>query len=218
MAELNSESSDGVSEVQASDIPSGKRRKPTRLEIGLGAAVVFLLIAVGVFALVPGDSSGTSKSMSADQAASDSTVVTTTSTSLTATTSTTQSSSTTTMNASRPQATVAPTPNFPVAPVAPTPTPMPTTPPVTMGNGAAPFAGFPKLVPVSTLDSRLAYTYRIGGKNPSTAVALAPGVYTVYNPNVPDLNGYFHGPVDGDCAMIRTYFPQSGGTCWENVA
>ena len=211
MAELNSESLDGVSGVSVGDSPSGKRRKPTRLEIGLGAALALLLIAVGVLALVPNDSSETSKSMAADQAASDSIVVTTTSTSLTAT-------STTTMNASRPQATVAPTPNFSVAPVAPTPTPPPTTPPVTMGNGAAPFAGFPKLVPVSSLDSRLANWYRLGGKNPSTAVALAPGVYTVYNPNVPDLNSYFRGPVDGDCAMIRAYFPQSGGTCWVNVA
>lgn len=106
MAELSSESSDGVSGTQAGDSPSGKRRKPTRLEIGLGAAVALLLIAVGVFALVPNDSSGTSKSMAADQAVSDSTVVTTTSASLTATTSTTQSTSTTTMNASRPQGTM----------------------------------------------------------------------------------------------------------------
>ena len=218
MAELNIESSNGVPQTQGNDDPSSQRRKPTRVEIGLGVAVVLLLIAVGVFALIPNDSAGTSGTVAADEAVSDSAVVTTTTTVAGAPTSTTQPISTTTQNTPSPQAPNSPPANYPVAPVAPTPTPPPTTPPVTMGNGGVPIDGFPKLVPVSSLDRRVASWFRLGGKTPSTAVALAPGVYSVYNPNVPDLNGYFEGPVNGDCAMIRTYFPQSGGACWEDVA
>lgn len=91
-----------------------------------------------------------------------------------------------------------------------------TTPPVTMPNGDPVFDGFPHLVALDSVDQRVANWYK---DTPSgQLVALAPGVYTPYNVNVPDLNSYLDGPASGDCAAKHKFFPTSGGACWEGVA
>lgn len=88
-------------------------------------------------------------------------------------------------------------------------------PPVTMPSGDPVFPGYPKLVARSSIDSRVANWYK---DSPSDQlVALAPGVYTPFNPNVPDLAAYLDGPNSGDCAARSRYFPNSGGACWEGV-
>ena len=90
-------------------------------------------------------------------------------------------------------------------------------PPVTMPGGQPVFDGYPKLVAVDSVDPRVANWLR--GKAPTgELVALAPGVYTPYNPNIPDLLLYLDLPNDGDCAMRKLYFPGSGGACWTGVS
>lgn len=100
----------------------------------------------------------------------------------------------------------------------PTAIPATTTipPPPTMPSGDAVFPGYPKLVTLSSIDSRVQNWFNrktVDGQ----VVALAPGVYTPFNPNVPDLDKYLSGPNDGDCVMRDTYFPHSGGACWNGV-
>ena len=59
-----------------------------------------------------------------------------------------------------------------------------TTPPLTMPNGDPVFPGYPKLVPVESIDSRVASSYE--GRTPTgQVVALAPGVYTPTTPTSP---------------------------------
>jgi hypothetical protein len=91
-----------------------------------------------------------------------------------------------------------------------------TMPTPTMPNGDALFTGYPKIVKGSTIDYRVRNWYQ-GKLTDDQVVALAPGVYTPYNPNVPDLNEYLSGPADGDCAMKNHYFPDAGGACWNGV-
>jgi hypothetical protein len=103
-----------------------------------------------------------------------------------------------------------------IQPTATTTVPPTTTPPLTMPNGDPVFDEYPKLVALDSVDYRVRGWYE--GKAPTgELVALAPGVYTPYNPNVPDLSSYFDGPSSGDCAMRREYFPDAGGACWEGV-
>lgn len=85
-----------------------------------------------------------------------------------------------------------------------------------MPNGDPVFPGYPLIVDISTLDRRIRNWLEdkvVDGQ----VVALAPGVYTPFNPNVPDLAGYLSGPSSGDCIMRNTYFPSSGGSCWDGV-
>ena len=97
------------------------------------------------------------------------------------------------------------------------PLPVTTVPPVpTMPSGDPVFAGYPLIVDISTIDRRVASWIEdsvIGGQ----VVAVAPGVYVAYNPNIPDLLVYLDGPNDGDCLMRDTYFPSEGGACWSGV-
>jgi len=79
-----------------------------------------------------------------------------------------------------------------------------------MPNGDPVFPDYPALVDVSTIDERVANWFK-GKLIEGQVVALAPGVYTPYNPNVPDLVSYLTGPNDGDCAMRSEYFPGTGG-------
>jgi hypothetical protein len=58
--------------------------------------------------------------------------------------------------------------------------------------------------------------FELNGPVPQV-VALAPGVYAPYNPNVPNLATYLNGPSDGDCTMRNAHFPDSGGACWNGV-
>lgn len=85
-----------------------------------------------------------------------------------------------------------------------------------MPNGDPVFPGYPVIVDISTVDRRIQNWYEDDVVN-GQLVALAPGVYTPFNPNVPDLAGYLSGPSSGDCIMRNTYFPSSGGSCWDGV-
>ncbi len=49
-------------------------------------------------------------------------------------------------------------------------------------------------------------------------VALAPGVYTPFNPNVPDPTFYLDRPNLGGCAMRELHFSNRGGACWGGVS
>jgi hypothetical protein len=85
-----------------------------------------------------------------------------------------------------------------------------------MGNGDRVFPGFPLIVDVDTIDSRVA-TSIAGEPADGRVVALAPGVYAPYNPNVPNPLAYLDGPSDGDCIMREQFFPNSAGSCWNGV-
>jgi hypothetical protein len=85
-----------------------------------------------------------------------------------------------------------------------------------MPNGDPVFPGYPKIVPAASIDRRVQSWFE-GETVDGQVVALAPGVYTPYNPNVPDLNQYLDGPNEGDCAMRDKYFPNTGGACWDGV-
>ena len=87
-----------------------------------------------------------------------------------------------------------------------------TIPVVRMPSGDPVFPGYPLLVPTSSVDSRVA-----NWANSDQLVALAPGVYSEYNPLIPELQAYLDGPNDGDCMMRDRYFPMSGGACWSGV-
>ena len=79
-------------------------------------------------------------------------------------------------------------------------------------SGAPVLKGYPVLVDTKRLDYRVASWIKT-----AKAVALAPGVYAAYNPAAPDLTAYIDGPNDGDCAVRKLYFPESGGACWSGV-
>lgn len=106
-----------------------------------------------------------------------------------------------------------------VPPTVATTTVPPTTvpPPVTMPDGSPVIAGYPKLVPIGSVDRRVANWFE-GDAPTGQLVALAPGVYSPYNPNVTDLSLYLELPNSGDCAMRHLHFPNSGGACWTGVS
>ncbi|GAA4150019.1 hypothetical protein GCM10023068_28130 [Leifsonia shinshuensis] len=82
----------------------------------------------------------------------------------------------------------------------------------------AQFPGYPVVVSVASVDSRVSYWSGLGGSSVTQLVAVAPGVYEAYNPAVPDLNLYVDsGPVMGDCILIKATFPDRGSTCWDGV-
>jgi hypothetical protein len=85
-----------------------------------------------------------------------------------------------------------------------------------MGNGDRVFPGFPLIVDLATIDSRVAGWYE-GDLVDGRVVALAPGVYTPYTPTVPNPLAYFNAATAGDCAMREQFFPNSAGSCWNGV-
>jgi hypothetical protein len=85
-----------------------------------------------------------------------------------------------------------------------------------MGNGDRVFPGFPLIVDVDTIDGRVASSFE-GELVDGRVVALAPGVYAPYKPNVPNPLAYLSGPSDGDCVMREQFFPNSAGSCWHGV-
>lgn len=91
-----------------------------------------------------------------------------------------------------------------------------TAPVLRYPSGEPVFAGYPLIVPVASIDRRVASAYE-GELSDGRVVALAPGVYTPFNPAVPDLAEYLRGPSDGDCAVWHHYFPETGGECWNGV-
>ena len=88
----------------------------------------------------------------------------------------------------------------------------PASGPLLYPSGDELLPGYPVLVSRASLDSRVASWLKS-----KEVVALAPGVYAAYTSAVPDLGSYLDGPVDGDCAVIRRYFPQAAGSCWSGV-
>lgn len=98
-----------------------------------------------------------------------------------------------------------------VAPAATTPPPAPGMP-----SGDPLFPGYPLIVDIGTIDDRVA-SWLADSVVDGQVVALAPGVYSPYNPNVTDLLVYIDGPSDGDCVMREQFFPGTGGSCWNGV-
>lgn len=100
-----------------------------------------------------------------------------------------------------------------------TPDPKPTTaeaPSKATEIGAA-YPGYPLIVNVASLDYRVANWYE-GKLVDGQVVALAPGLYSPFNPNVPDLASYYEsGSVDGDSAMKGAVLPNQGGATWSGV-
>ncbi len=82
---------------------------------------------------------------------------------------------------------------------------------------ASQFPGYPVLVELSSLDSRVASSLE-GQTAEGKAVALAPGLYTAYNTQFRDLDRYYQDPVlYGDQMMMQEHFPMSPGTFWGGV-
>lgn len=82
----------------------------------------------------------------------------------------------------------------------------------------AKFPGYPLVVSVGSVDSRVQNWAGMGGSPVTQLVAVAPGVYEAYNPAVPSVNFYVdNGPVMGDCILIQATFPDRGSTCWDGV-
>jgi hypothetical protein len=100
----------------------------------------------------------------------------------------------------------------------PTPTPTPT--PTATGYAAtvpAKFPGYPLIVHGASLDYRIKFAFE-GKLVDDQVVALAPGLYTPYNPRVTDLLTYYvHTGVYGDSALKNAYMPDAGGATWPGV-
>ena len=86
------------------------------------------------------------------------------------------------------------------------------------GGISAAYPGYPLLVNASSVDYRVAAWFD-GRLVDGQMVALAPGLYAPYDPNVPDLLAYYVSDgVAGDGAMKRTIFPDSGAAAsWAGV-
>lgn len=97
------------------------------------------------------------------------------------------------------------------------------TPPAVAGSPLveqikAKYPGYPLIVSVGSVDSRVQNWAGLGGSPVTQLVAVAPGVYESYNPAVPNVNFYVdNGPVMGDCIVIQATFPDRGSTCWDGV-
>lgn len=78
------------------------------------------------------------------------------------------------------------------------------------------FPGYPLIVHGSRLDYRVASWFE-GKLVNDQVVALIPGVYTPYNPNVKDLLAYYEIGGDGDSIMRQKYMPETGGAGWSGV-
>lgn len=89
--------------------------------------------------------------------------------------------------------------------------------PAAEGASAA-YPGYPMVVNASSVDYRVAAWFS-GSLMDGRLVALAPGLYGPYNPDVPDLSLYYVSTaVAGDSAMKQAVFPGSGGTAsWSGV-
>lgn len=82
---------------------------------------------------------------------------------------------------------------------------------------SAAYPGYPLIVNVASLDYRVANWFE-GKLVDGQVVALAPGLYSPYNPNVPDLGSYYEsGGVYGDSAMKDAVLPHTGGSTWSGV-
>lgn len=80
------------------------------------------------------------------------------------------------------------------------------------------FPGYPLVVSMGSINPKVA----VWIQRESTAtqlVALAPGVYTPYNPNIPNLSKYYDAwiPTYGDCGMIHQYFKSLSFACGPGI-
>ena len=84
---------------------------------------------------------------------------------------------------------------------------------------SAAFPGYPLLVDAASLDYRVAAWLTGRGVEGGRIVALAPGLYAPYDPNVPDLSSYYTADrVAGDGVMKHIVFPGSGNAAtWSAV-
>lgn len=79
------------------------------------------------------------------------------------------------------------------------------------------FPGYPLLVNVASVDYRVANWFD-GKLVDGQVVALAPGLYAPFNPNVPELESYYEsGGVAGDSAVKEAVLPNAGGATWSGV-
>lgn len=78
------------------------------------------------------------------------------------------------------------------------------------------FPGYPLIVHSATLDYRIKSAFE-GKLVDDQVVALAPGLYTPYNPRVTDLSSYYNTGVYGDNAIKNAYMPEAGGSMWDGV-
>ncbi|NSX39016.1 hypothetical protein HTS88_21840 [Pseudarthrobacter oxydans] len=82
---------------------------------------------------------------------------------------------------------------------------------------SAAYPGYPLIVNVASLDWRVRSSLE-GKLVNGQVVALAPGLYTPFNPNVRDLKSYYEsGSVTGDSAMKNAVLPNMGGSTWSGV-
>ncbi|MDQ0212558.1 PASTA domain-containing protein [Arthrobacter bambusae] len=115
---------------------------------------------------------------------------------------------------------VSPNRNDPALAAAPSSSPTATPKSAPTGYAAtvpAKFPGYPLIVHAATLDYRVKFAFE-GKLVDDQVVALAPGLYTPYNPHVPDLASYYaHSGVYGDSAIKDAYMPDAGGATWDGV-
>lgn len=93
-----------------------------------------------------------------------------------------------------------------------------TTPATAAAAASAAYPGYPMVVNGASVDYRVAAWFD-GRLADGLLVALAPGLYTPYDPGVPDLTAsYLPEGTAGDRTMKATIFPGAGGAAtWAGV-
>lgn len=93
-----------------------------------------------------------------------------------------------------------------------------TVAPGTVARVVPSYPGYPLVVDAASLDYRVAAWFD-GRLVDGRVVALAPGLYSPYDPNIPDLLSYYvPAGTAGDTARKLTVFPDSGrGGTWSGV-
>jgi hypothetical protein len=93
----------------------------------------------------------------------------------------------------------------------------PATPAPTHARPRYYLAGFPRVVPLSAVPERM--RLELGeGEGAKSAVAIAPGVWTVNSPGTSALEDAENGSHVGWCSSVRAFEKKSGreagGSCW----
>lgn len=80
------------------------------------------------------------------------------------------------------------------------------------------FPGYPRVVSIGSINSKVAVWIQ-RQSSASELVALAPGVYTPYNPNTPNLSSYYNDwtGLFGDCGVIRQFFSPMSYSCGPGI-
>lgn len=80
------------------------------------------------------------------------------------------------------------------------------------------FPGYPRIVSLGSINSKVAVW--IQRESPATElVALAPGVYTPFNPSTPNLSSYYNdwAALYGDCGVIHQFFSPMSYSCGPGI-